>query len=89
MPKEEGGPEDETQESQNYDDAIAQIPAIFADTFTISWWEGRHLRITFGEFFSKKKYYRSAIVMPFADAEVLANYILDIIRRDQTSMKTE
>jgi hypothetical protein len=88
MTEEEGKPDDETLDSQSYDEPIAQIPATFVDTFTINWWGG-NLRITFGEFLSGKKYYRNAIVMPFSDAEVLANYILDIVQKDQTSTKTE
>jgi hypothetical protein len=88
MPNEQDETEEKTPDSQEYDEAIARIPATYVDTFTINWWRG-NLRITFGEFLYGKKHYRSAIVIPFSDAEVLAAYIRDILKNNQEDKKTE
>ncbi len=55
-----------------------QVPAVYCDTFSTGLIPGnRMIRIVFGDYISRQDYpfYRSAVVMPIDDIEVLIKHL--------------
>lgn len=62
-------------------EAIAQLPAMYVDTWYLTTWRG-HMRIALGEQFADlQNQYRLALVLELNDAESLARGILRGIER--------
>ena len=76
-PKEQSKQEKEPEEAGP--EGVADISAIYCDTYYINVWTD-YLRMTFGESFEEKTYYRQAVAMPIGQAEALANDILSLVK---------
>lgn len=70
--------EEENEDDRDYE-AMARLPAVYADTWYVITWKG-HLRMTLGEDF-EKPHYRAAFVLELDDAERLAKHILRSVER--------
>lgn len=60
--------------------AIASIPAIYVDSYSLAWWpEG--VRISFAEYLYDEPHYRLAVTMPLNDAEALGRALLASVKK--------
>jgi hypothetical protein len=59
------------------------VPAIYADSFTLSIRSDR-LRISFGEYLDGKVYYRTAVSIPLSDANSLSKDIAELLERQRS-----
>ena len=75
---------DESDASDTPPIAIPQgeVPAIYADSFTLSIRADR-LRIAFGEYLEGKVYYRTAVSVPLDDAKSLSKDIIELLERQR------
>ncbi len=60
-------------------EGITQLTAVFVDSFFLTYWE-KYLKISFGETIDGKEYWRSAVVLPVDDAEILARRLAEAIK---------
>ena len=76
-------PKDQIKQEKEAEEAgpegIAEVSAIYSDTYYLNIWP-TYFRITFGESFEEKVYYRQAVAMPIDQAEALAKDVLSLIK---------
>jgi len=72
-----------TGDNQVLPEDIKRLAATYVDAFWVSSWPG-HIRLTLGESFADGgNRFHTAVVLPTADAEILANVILRRIKRQK------
>ena len=65
----------------------AKLTGVYIDSYWLTIWN-ELIRISFGEALGGKVRYRSAVVMPWEDAESLARQILSMVEKRRKRTKT-